>query len=104
MGKGSKERGFLRGEYNACKGSEVRELETFQELRAVPVGGGLARVGAGDISVGPHHVPQGEQCVVPPKRGAPGCSLEDELQGSDVGAGRTVYQRLDESPWRLSSG
>lgn len=88
MWKGSKDRGFLRGEYGACKGSEVRELETFQELRAVPIGGGLARVGAGDISAGPHRVPQGEQRVVSPEGGAPGHSLEDELRDDDVGGGK----------------
>ena len=66
----------------------MRELETFEELGAVPVGGGLARVGAGDISAGPHHVPQGEQCVVSPKGGAPGYSLEDELRDGDMGGGK----------------
>lgn len=34
---------------------------------SICMGGGLARLGAGDISAGPCQIPQGEQCVVSPR-------------------------------------
>lgn len=52
------------------------------------MGGGLARLGAGGISSGAYQTPQGEQCVVSPRGGAPGCSLEHELRGGDTGGGK----------------